>query len=139
MSADLVLAPHELVVGRYQLIAALGDGTFGQVWRAADRRLADRPVAVKFLKREFLRDAAVTARFDAEADALVKASHPNVVAVLDRGEWRGQRFLVVEYIPGGTLQAWLDGHRAARQRFGPGSDQAEAVREAWAEVGVRWE
>ncbi len=96
-----------VVDGRYRLETRLGEGTFGAVWRARDLRLSDREVAVKLLKAEFLEQPTAVARFDAEADALAQLSHPNIVAVLDRGEWEGQRFMVTELVSGSTLSAYL--------------------------------
>ncbi len=101
-----------VVDGRYRLDLRLGEGTFGSVWRAHDLRLSYRAVAVKLLKAEFLEQPAAVARFDAEADALARLSHPNIVAVLDRGTWGGQRFIVTELVEGTTLSAYLQDHRA---------------------------
>jgi len=100
-----------LIDGRYVLEALLGEGTFGGVWRARDERLAGRPVAVKFLKAEFLEHAGAIARFEAEATALAQLPHPNIVGVLDRGQWRAQRYIVMELVDGRTLAAWVEAHR----------------------------
>jgi len=101
-----------LVEGRYVLEALLGEGTFGGVWRARDERLAGRPVAVKFLKVEFIEHAGAIARFEAEATALAQLPHPNIVGVLDRGVWKHQRYIVMELVDGRTLAAWIEDHRA---------------------------
>jgi serine/threonine protein kinase len=101
-----------LIEGRYLLEALLGEGTFGGVWRARDERLAGRPVAVKFLKAEFLEHAGAIARFEAEANALAQLPHPNIVGVLDRGVWKAQRYIVMELVDGRTLAAWIEDHRA---------------------------
>jgi serine/threonine protein kinase len=58
----------ELVDGRYHLVARSGEGTFGDVWRAADARLAERAVAMKFLKPEFVSHDEAGARFANLAD-----------------------------------------------------------------------
>ena len=100
-----------LVDGRYRLVDALGEGTFGSVWRAEDTRLGGRLVAVKFLKAEFLTHGEAVARFESEADALAQVQHPNVVGVFDRGQWEGQRFLATELARGRTLREWLEAHR----------------------------
>lgn len=100
------------VDGRYVLQVLLGDGTFGDVWRAQDTRLAGRLVAVKFLKEEFIEHATTVARFEAEGHALAQVSHPNVVAVIDRGTWQGLRYLVTEYVDGRPLSAWIAASRA---------------------------
>jgi serine/threonine protein kinase len=101
-----------LVEGRYTLETLLGEGTFGGVWRARDERLAGRPVAVKFLKVEFLEHAGAIARFEAEATALAQVPHPNIVGVIDRGVWQAQRYIVMELVEGRTLAAWIEDHRA---------------------------
>lgn len=85
------------------------------VWRAADTRLANRPVALKFLREDLLDNPAAVARFDTEADALAAVHHPNIVGVLDRGAWTGSRYLVTEFVEGRSLAAWLDLHRTRRQ------------------------
>ncbi|MEZ4392520.1 MAG: serine/threonine-protein kinase [Polyangiales bacterium] len=100
------------VDGRYVLQRPLGEGTFGGVWRARDSRLSDRLVAVKFLKPEFLEHPGTVARFEAEGEALARVSHANIVAVIDRGSWEGQRFLVTEFVDGQPLSGWIDQHRA---------------------------
>ncbi len=100
-----------LIDGRYQLAARLGQGTYGEVWRALDTRLSHRSVALKFLKTEFLSSFEVLARFEAEADALAHVQHANVVALLDRGTWQRRRFLVTEFVPGPTLRQWIDALR----------------------------
>ena len=102
-----------VIDGRYRLEALLGEGTFGEVWRAAQVRLADRPVAVKILRAEMSASAEVVTRFRNEAAALALLAVPNVVAVIDTGEWEGLRFLVMEFAEGRPLSAWLDEHRRA--------------------------
>ena len=96
-----------LIVDRYELLQPVGGGTFGEVWRALDGRLSRRNVAVKFLKPEYQQDAEVVARFLLESEALSALQHPNVVGVFDRGVWDGTHFLVMEYVEGTTLKAWI--------------------------------
>ena len=109
-----MLQPGTLIDQRYRLAARLGEGTFGEVWRAEDARLSNRAVAVKFLKAEFLGHAEAVSRFESEADALAQVQHSNVVGVLDRGIWSGHRYLVTEFVAGAPLTAWLDEHRQRR-------------------------
>jgi protein-disulfide isomerase len=111
MESTTTLAPGVLIDGRYELSARLGDGTFGEVWRAVDTRLSQRPVAVKVLKAEFLDRPDMVARFESEASALARVAHPNVVAVLDRGSYGAQRYIVTEMVEGKTLSAWLEDAR----------------------------
>lgn len=103
------------VEGRYALVKQLGEGAFGEVWRAADQRLAQRAVAIKFLKPEHLDRPELVSRFESEAEALASLQHPNVVGVIDRGEWNGLRYIVTEFVEGRTLTAWIEEHRAERR------------------------
>jgi eukaryotic-like serine/threonine-protein kinase len=88
----------ELIAGRFELEHVLGRGGMSEVWLARDLEL-DRPVAVKILS-----GSAASLRFDREAKSGAALSHPNVVGVFDYGEVEGRSFLVLEYLPGGTLQ-----------------------------------
>src|SRR5688572_9128573 len=91
---------------RYQLLERLGQGGMGVVWRAHDRAL-DRTVAIKLLHERF-HGADQQARLAAEARAMARLSHPNVVAVYDVGERDGRTFLVMELVSGQPLHRWLD-------------------------------
>ena len=110
-----MLSSGSLVDQRYRLVSRLGEGTFGDVWRADDVRLSNRAVAVKFLKEEFLAHAEAVSRFESEADALAQVQHANVVGVLDRGVWSGHRYLVTEFVAGAPLTNWIDGYRQRRE------------------------
>lgn len=112
------------IVDRYELIEPIGGGTFGEVWHAMDGRFAHRPVAVKFLKPEYQQDAEVVARFLLESDALCALQHAQVVGVFDRGVWDGTHFLVMEYVRGVTLKAWI----TERWQRGSPTDPSEALR-----------
>ncbi len=101
---------------RYVLGSLLGEGSFGAVWRAQDQRLSNRAVAVKLLKTEFLEQESAVRRFDAEADALAQISHPNIVGVLDRGTYNGQRYIVMEFVEGRGLTGWIADHRRQSDR-----------------------
>ena len=96
------MQPGDRLEARYGLEEPLGDGGMAEVWLARDRRL-DRPVAVKFLDPALADDAEYLVRFFTEAQSLARISHPNVVTVLDFGEHGGRPFLVMEYVPGGSL------------------------------------
>ncbi len=101
----------EVIGGRFRLEHDLGEGGFGEVWKATDLRLTPRTVAVKFLKSR--RDGSWPAleRFDVEAKTLSVLNHPNVVSIVDRGHEDGMHYIVMEYLQGETLLSWLDGHR----------------------------
>jgi eukaryotic-like serine/threonine-protein kinase len=92
----------ELLAGRYALGEPLGHGGMGEVREALDVRL-EREVAVKLLRPELASDADVRRRFEREARAAARISHPHVVAVFDTGEHDGVPFIVMERLSGATL------------------------------------
>jgi hypothetical protein len=91
-----------LLAGRYRLGALLGSGGMADVYDAVDERL-DRPVAVKVLRPAMAAQPDVRRRFEAEARAAARLSHPNVVAVFDTGVDGTTPWLVMERLPGETL------------------------------------
>jgi hypothetical protein len=93
-------------LGRYHIREQLGEGGMGTVYKAFDTRL-EREVAVKVILPHRRHAPEFLKRFDREAKALAKMSHPNIVRVLDYGEHDGLPFLVMEYTPGGTLKEKL--------------------------------
>lgn len=93
-------------IGRYQIIDQLGEGGMATVYKAVDKDL-ERNVAIKVIRREALGKAQFYARFEREAKALARLSHPHIVHILDYGEQDGMPYLVMEYIPGGTLKQKL--------------------------------
>ncbi|HIE57754.1 MAG TPA: serine/threonine protein kinase [Anaerolineales bacterium] len=99
-----------LLNDRYQLESRLGSGGMAMVYRAKDLML-ERPVAIKILRADFSRDAAFRERFRQEAKAAANLSHPNIVTVHDFGLDRGRLFIVMEYVPGSTLKAWIEKRR----------------------------
>ena len=88
---------ERIIAGRYRLERPLGVGGMSSVWEAWDAELA-RPVAVKLLASD-----ADPARFEREARAAAALRHPNVVQVYDVGESDGETYMVLELLPGGTL------------------------------------
>ena len=112
------LAEGGVLAERYRLGSVAGHGAMGEVHLAEDLRLA-RPVAIKSLRSELARYAEVRERFNHEAKAAARISHPNVVRVYDSGEHEGIPYLVMECLPGTSLVdelAWgvLDPRRARR-------------------------
>ncbi|MFI5402908.1 MAG: protein kinase, partial [Planctomycetota bacterium] len=81
--------------GGYRIEGVIGRGGMGTVYRARQLSLG-RPVAIKVLPLDLAREEQFLERFHREADALSRLSHPNVVAVFDRGEVEGQPYLVME-------------------------------------------
>ncbi len=99
-------------LGPYEILAPLGAGGMGEVYRARDGRLG-REVAVKVLPAGVAGDAGRLLRFEREARAAAALSHPNVLAVHDLGTHEGAPFLVCELLEGETLRARLDAGRPA--------------------------
>src|SRR6185503_17915431 len=97
-----MLLPPETRLGPYEVVAPLGAGAMGEVYRARDTRLG-REVAIKVLSAVAIDDADARRRFKGEAVALCRLSHPNVAAVFDVGSEEGTDFLVMELIPGASL------------------------------------
>jgi len=92
-------------LGRYQIVEQLGEGGMAIVYKAYDTRL-ERYVAIKIIRQEAFNPQLldqVMKRFEREAKALAKLSHPNIVPVYDYGEFEGAPYLVMQYIPGGVL------------------------------------
>ena len=94
-------------LGPYEIIAPLGAGGMGEVYRARDTRLG-RDVALKILPDSFAREADRLRRFEQEARAVAALNHPNILAIHDIGQHEGSPFLVSELIEGESLRAALD-------------------------------
>jgi len=92
-------------IDRYVVISELGAGAMGRVYLASDPEL-DRRVAIKLL-RHVDAHGEHDVRLRREAQALARVAHPNVAAIYDVGELDDHLFLAMEYVPGGTLSAWL--------------------------------
>ncbi len=95
-------------LGPYEILAPLGAGGMGEVYRAKDTRL-DREVAVKLLPETFARDPERVARFQREAKVLASLNHPNIAAIHGFEESDGKQFLVLELVEGETLAERLRG------------------------------
>jgi serine/threonine protein kinase/Tfp pilus assembly protein PilF len=93
-------------LGPYQVLAPLGAGGMGDVYRAKDSRL-DREVAIKVLPEPFARDPSRLARFEREVKAVAALSHPNILAIHDYGTEQGVCFAVMELLEGETLRQRL--------------------------------
>ena len=89
-------------LGPYEIVAPLGAGGMGEVYRARDTRL-DRTVAIKVLPSVLAADAQFRERFEREARAISALAHPHICTLHDVGEHNGFAFLVMEYLEGETL------------------------------------
>ncbi len=94
-------------VGPYEILAPLGAGGMGEVYRARDTRLG-REIALKILPESFARESDRLHRFEQEARAVAALNHPNILAVFDIGQHNGSPFLVSELLEGESLRAVLD-------------------------------
>jgi len=98
--------PGRLVASRYRIIALLGKGGMGEVYRADDLTLG-QAVALKFLPDEAAGDEGLLERFRNEVRIARRVSHPNVCRVYDVGDVDGQTFLTMEYVDGEDLASLL--------------------------------
>ena len=94
-------------LGSYEILAPLGAGGMGEVYRARDPKLA-REVAIKVLSPATANDPAALARFEREAKAIAALSHPNILAIHDFGSSEGVVYAVTELLHGETLRQRLD-------------------------------
>src|ERR1039458_51977 len=94
-------------LGPYEIIAPLGAGGMGEVYRALDTRL-DRTVAIKILPSHLSDDAMRRQRFEREAKAVSSLNHPHICTLYDIGRQDGVDFIVMEYVEGATLAARLE-------------------------------
>ena len=89
--------------GRYALEVLVGSGGMADVYRAKDQ-LLERTVAVKILHQQYENDKEFIERFQREAKAAARITHPNIVNVYDVGIAEGRHYIVMEYVPGRTLK-----------------------------------
>jgi eukaryotic-like serine/threonine-protein kinase len=89
-------------LGPYEILAAVGAGGMGEVYKACDTRL-NRIVAIKVLLPHFTSEPDSKHRFDREARAIAALSHPHICSIFDVGHQDGTGFLVMEYLDGETL------------------------------------
>src|SRR5215471_5556913 len=93
-------------LGPYEILAPIGAGGMGEVYRGRDTRL-DRQVAIKILPEQLAQRTELRERFEREARAVAALNHPNVCTLFDVGEQDGTHYLVMEHIDGETLEARL--------------------------------
>jgi hypothetical protein len=124
----------ELIANRYELERVLGTGGMATVYCAFDTVL-ERKVALKVLHERYAADGEYVARFENEARAAARLAHPNIVAVMDRGEQDGHRYIVYEYVDGENLKEVVTagGALPIEQVLGIGADVARGL--AYAHAG----
>jgi len=101
----MILTPGTRL-GSYEILAPIGAGGMGEVYRARDLRL-DRDVAIKVLPEQFAKDADALLRFEREAKAVAALSHSNILAIHDIGDVKGVHFAVMELLEGQTIRERL--------------------------------
>ncbi|HKA37335.1 MAG TPA: protein kinase, partial [Thermoanaerobaculia bacterium] len=89
-------------LGPYEILASVGAGGMGEVYRARDTRL-DRTVAVKVLPGHLSASDEIRQRFEREAKTISQLSHPHICALYDVGNQDGVEYLVMEFLEGETL------------------------------------
>jgi Tol biopolymer transport system component len=102
-------------LGPYEILAPIGAGGMGEVYKAKDSKL-DRDVAVKVLPESLSRDADMLARFEREAKAVAALNHPNILSIHDFGNQDGVSYAVMELLEGGNLRSRLDGGALPQRR-----------------------
>src|SRR5574341_2526172 len=108
-------------IGQYQLLDEIGRGGMATVYRAHQLNI-DREVALKILPAQLAHDPTFLARFEREVQIAARVQHPRILPVFDVGEYNGQPYLVMAYMPGGTLEGWI------QQSEGRGLPVDEALR-----------
>ena len=117
-------------LGPYEILAPLGAGGMGEVYRARDTRL-DRTVAVKVLPTHLSSNPDLKQRFEREARAISSLNHPQICHLYDVGSQNGTDFLVMEYLEGETLAVRLEkGRLPLQQALNIGIDIADALANA---------
>lgn len=100
------MAAPDQMLGGYRLIARIGAGGMGEVWKAEDMRLG-RPVAIKILPDAVASDSEATARMRREARTAAQLNHPNIATIHAFDEAEGQTFIVMEFVAGEPLSALI--------------------------------
>ena len=116
MSSSAVRLIGQTVL-HYQIVEKLGEGGMATVYQARDLKV-DRRVALKFTSASVLTSPEIRERFRNEARATSRLNHPNIATLYDVEEFEGEPFLVLEYLPGGTLQDFIHKSKAGGCKLG---------------------
>jgi serine/threonine protein kinase/tetratricopeptide (TPR) repeat protein len=103
---DVSFQPGDLFGGRYEILAQLGEGGMGAVYKAADREV-DRTVALKVIRPELASNPAILARFKQELLTAHQVTHKNVIRIYDLAEAEGVKFITMEFVEGTDLSKVL--------------------------------
>ncbi len=129
-------------LGAYEIVALIGAGGMGEVYRATDTRL-NRDVAIKVLPEAFAQDKERLARFEREAQLLAQLHHPHIASVFGleepaagAGEARGARALIMEFVEGDDLATRLASGRLAVDEALPIARQIAEALEAAHDLGI---
>jgi tetratricopeptide (TPR) repeat protein/tRNA A-37 threonylcarbamoyl transferase component Bud32 len=114
-----VSSPTASLIGKtilhYQIVEKLGEGGMATVYQAVDLKI-DRRVALKFTSTSLLTSPDVRERFRNEARATSRLNHSNIATLYDVEEFEGEPFLVLEYLPGGTLEDFMQKYKTGDQK-----------------------
>jgi eukaryotic-like serine/threonine-protein kinase len=131
-------APTDIQLpSRYRDVTPIARGGMGEILRATDQELG-RDVAIKVLAERYAEDSSVRARFRREALAAARlSSNPNIVTIFDVAEHEGRPLIVMEYLPGGSLEQRIDGRKPCPQgQVLDWLDQAALALDAAHEAGI---
>ena len=122
---------HGILDHRYELLEHIGGGGMADVYKAHDTVL-DRVVAVKILHAQLANDEEFLEKFQLEAKAAAKLSHPNIVGIYDVGQDDNKHYIVMEYVAGETLKKRVqrDGRIPADEALHIAKEIARALRNA---------
>jgi eukaryotic-like serine/threonine-protein kinase len=107
--------PSGTKLGHYEIVAPLGAGGMGEVYRARDNKL-DRAVAIKVLTAQVSGDPERLRRFEQEARAASALNHPNIITIYDVGQQDGTSYLAMEFIEGKTLREVMESGPVAQKK-----------------------
>src|SRR5574341_343156 len=96
-------------IGQYHVLSEIGRGGMATVYHAY-QPVMGREVAVKSLPHQLAHDPTFLARFEREVQIAARVQHPRILPVFDVGEFEGQSYLVMAFMPGGTLEDRIKQH-----------------------------